>query len=120
MRGLVVALVLLSGCSIERFGKGALAVSMLAIACDYGQTRVALASGSANELNPIMGSNPSPAVLTAYNVGLAGLVVAGFIAGREVLGERWQWISPVTSLMIEIPTINYNMITAPKPVCGLM
>ena len=75
MRMLMVAVVLMTGCTNAWVNRGALIASTAALACDWGQTRGQAARGWGDrmEQNPMLGAEPTTAAVDTYFVSALAL-----------------------------------------------
>lgn len=79
---LVLAVVFLVGCANVHVNRAALFVSTASLACDWAQTRSAVADGW-NEQNPIMGSHPSAGEINLYFATAAAINAAIWLVTPE-------------------------------------
>lgn len=118
-----ILLALLSACTVNQ-RVGVLAASaMVLAACDYRQT-VALSDGGRwgvrspsgghyQELNPLLGHEPSIAVLTAYAAGAETAIVAGAASRLPA------WVKyAALGLVIAVETVEVARVAPVAGVCG--
>lgn len=114
MRALVLAVVMLTGCSTA--GRVALVASTAALACDWAQTRghAELGWGGYREMNPMLGSTPTTATVDGYFAVSAGLNALIWLA----MPRRFKAIVPAMVTAVQVDTIRGN-IRGGTHLCGL-
>lgn len=110
---LLSLLVLATGCGARNHIL--FASSTVVLACDWGQTRSHAAGGweGTQEMNPIMGTNPSPGRVDAMFATSATVNTALFAA----LPKRWAWVVPAVLTAAHSVAVVSNFDVA--GVCGI-
>jgi len=107
MRLILVLALLATGCSNRYVNATALAVSTVALAVDWSQTRSMAEDGwvGHREVNPVMGTSPRVGTVDQYFLGVA-LVNAIVWAAMP---ERWRSAAPTGITLVQSRTIYKNI-----------
>ena len=119
---LLPIVVALAGCAtVGKWGERALLAETVAVtACDRGQTQWMADGGKYDrgsyEVDPILGTHPSPARIDATN----SAAIAGIVVGYRVLPPRLRLAMLLTVAVIETLNVATNPVNGgrTRPFCG--
>jgi len=106
VRGVLVVILALSGCSLRNVNRATLVASTVSLACDWGQTRAVASTGWEHryEDNPMLGSTPTTAQVDTYF--LAAAITNAFV--WLVMPAKLRSVVPAGVVVVQADSIANN------------
>lgn len=117
VKRLFAVLALMTGCTNVHVNRGALAMSTVALACDWAQTRRYAAQewpDRTSETNPLIGAKPSTGVVDSYFIGAAAITALAWY----LTPDRWRSVGPLVVIGVQAQAALRNIRNGTGTVCA--